>query len=130
MTEITDIEAWLHAKGQPTAVYLADSDCVEYVAEDTTAVYDRVDEFLTLIFDETSIIPIGFKLKGFRNIFERIKPDLGLTDGQFVQLVAVLEGMCTALGDKAFEDVRRKQAYAAASKLAKDVVLYDLPMAA
>jgi|GEM_PF-6799690 len=130
MTEITDIEAWLHAKGQPTAVYLADSDCVEYVAEDTTAVYERVDEWLTLIFDETSIIPIGFKLKGFRNVFEKLKPELGWNDGQFVQLVAVVERICTSLGDEAIEDVRRRQSYAAAAKLAKDVVLYDLPLAA
>lgn len=130
MNEITDIEAWLHAKAQPVAVYLPDSDCVEYVAEDTTAVYKRVDEFLTLIFDETSIIPIGFKLKGFRNVFERIKDDLGLNDGAFVHLVAVLERVCTDLGNEKFMDSSRKQAYDAAAKLAKDVVLYDLPLAA
>ena len=49
----------------PIAVYFVDSDCVEYVKEDALCVYDRIDNFLTLITDENQRNVIGFKLKGF-----------------------------------------------------------------
>jgi hypothetical protein len=68
----------------PTAVYFTDSDCVEYVKEDVFCVYERVDKFLTLIFDETKLNLIGFKLKGFRCLFEKhLKPLFELHDKQF-----------------------------------------------
>ena len=129
MNEITDLEAWLRSECAPIAVYLADADCVEYVSEDTTTIYDRVDTFLTLIYDETGEIPIGFKLKGFKKILNSIRDRLELDEDGFVGLVCVVESICTEIGDELVGDPKRKAKYAAASKLARDVKV-ELPLAA
>lgn len=130
MNEITDLETWLHADCQPTAVYFADADCVEYVAEDTTCVYRRVDAFLTLIYDETNEIVVGFKLKGFRRMLDAIRAELDLGESGYVMLVSVLEAVVSKLGNDVIGDTRRRSAYMAAAKLARDVKLYDYPLAA
>jgi hypothetical protein len=101
------------------AIYFADSDCVEYVREDTFTVYERVDHFLTLIFDETKLDLIGFKLKGFKHVFDaHLKPIFKLHDNQFVGIVSAIEAVCTELGDELFADDKRARAYKAALKLA------------
>jgi len=103
----------------PAAVYFSDSDCVEYVKEDSFCVYDRVDRFLTLIFDSTKLNLVGFKLKGFKYIFNtHMKPIYKLNDEQFVELVSVIEAVCTELGESLFEDEHTARAYKAAKKLA------------
>lgn len=116
----------------PVATYFDDSDCVEYLREDTIAIYRRVDEFLTLIFDETRITPIGFKLKGFRCIYnECLKPLQRVRGVEFVELVPALEYICTQVGAAMFEDDdKRRHAYGAAMKLAKGVRLYEDAVAA
>lgn len=116
----------------PVATYFDDSDCVEYLREDTVAVYRRIDEFLTLIFDETRINPIGFKLKGFKCIYNECLKPLKLVRGlEFVELVPALEHVCTRIGEQIFEgDDKRRRAYGAAIKLAKDVRLYEDAVAA
>lgn len=129
MNKIADLDFWLHEECAAVAVYHSDADCVEYVSEDTTTVYRRIDRLLTLIYDETSEILIGFKLKGFKAILHDIRERLKLDDEGFVELVCVVESVCTQLGDELVGDPRRKSAYAAASKLAKDVKL-DLRLAA
>ncbi len=103
----------------PAAVYFADSDCVEYVKEDSFCVYDRVDEFLTLIWDATQQDLVGFKLKGFKLLFNtRLKPIYKLNDEQFVAVVSVIETVCTKLGDALFQDERVARAYKMAKNLA------------
>jgi hypothetical protein len=112
---------------QPVAVYFAESDCVEYVKEDTFCVYDRVDNFLTLIYDGTRAQLIGFKLKGFKSVFDtHLKSLYKLNDEQFVYLVSAIEAVCTTLGDKLFTDTRVEMAYKAARQLAAndDVQLF------
>ena len=37
----------------PAAIYHVDSDCVEYVRNDGLLLYERIDPFLTLVFDNT-----------------------------------------------------------------------------
>jgi hypothetical protein len=131
MTNFPDPNAWLTGAREPVAVYYTDADCVEYIAEDTTCVYERIDGFLTLIYDETQIIPVGFKLKGFLNTFERMREVHGFNERHAVELVKVVEQACCELGEKNFGgDTRRKLAYQAAAKLAQGVKLYDLPEAA
>ena len=117
----TDPERWPPYK--PAAVYFLNSDCVEYVKEDSLCVYERVDGFLTLILDETKFNLIGFKLKGFKYIFEKhVKPLLELNDSQFIELVSVIEAMFTRIGDEVFaggeDDDERRRGYKAAIKLA------------
>ena len=105
---------------KPLAMYFLDSDCVEYVKEDGFCIYDRVDDFLTLVFDETKFNLVGFKLKGFRCIFDKhLKPLFKLHDSQFIDLMSVIEAVFTEVGDQMFiGDDRRKRAYKAALKLA------------
>ncbi len=129
MNKLTDLETWLQQDCAAIAVYLSDADCVEYVSEDTTTIYRRIDRLLTLVYDETGEILIGFKLKGFKKILHSIRDRLELDDDGFVGLVCVVESICTELGDELVGDPKRRSAYAAASKLAKDVRL-DLQMAA
>jgi hypothetical protein len=101
------------------AVYFTDSDCVEYVREDGFVVYERVDEFLTLIFDDTKYNLVGFKLKGFKYVFDaHLKPLLQLNDSQFVELVSAIEAICSEHGDKLFANQGRARAYKAARRLA------------
>ena len=106
----------------PQAVYFADSDCVEYVNEDSLCIHDRVDSFLTLIFDGTRMLVIGFKLDGFKYKFETHMQSLfELNDRQFIELASLLEFVFTEVGKNIFAagDERRKNAYKAAIKLAK-----------
>jgi hypothetical protein len=133
VTEITNPDTWLVAEYKAVAAYFPDSDCVEYVNEDTVAVYERIDEFLTIIWDETRYRTIGFKLKGFRYIFEtHLKPHLQLSESAFVRLVQAIEAVCQELGDELHGDSKRDRAYRAARKIAEQdqAELWDLPLAA
>ncbi|MEQ8867940.1 MAG: hypothetical protein RLN94_22220 [Roseovarius sp.] len=103
----------------PCATYFHDSDCVEYVKRDSLLVYDRVDQFLTLIFDGTGKQLVGFKLKGFKNLFtKQLAPMYRLNNRQFVGLVPALEAICQVLGGQLEDDDDRKQSYRAAMDLA------------
>jgi hypothetical protein len=103
----------------PCATYFHDSDCVEYVKRDSLLVYDRIDEFLTLIFDGTGKQLVGFKLKGFKNIFtQQLSANFRLNDRQFVNLVPAFEAICQEIGDQLDADDDRKQSYRAAIDLA------------
>jgi hypothetical protein len=78
-----------------------------------------VDDFLTIIFDETKIIPVGFMLKGFKHVFNtHLKPLFELNDKQFLLLATAIEAVCTELGDALFADDERTRWYKAARKLA------------
>jgi len=60
---------------------------------------------LTIIFDETKIMPVGFKLKGFKHVFNmHLKSRFELIDKQFLLLAAAIEAVCTELGDTLFSD--------------------------
>ena len=105
----------------PSAVYFLESDCVEYVREDAFCVYERVDDFLTLVFDETKFNLVGFKLKGFKFVFDKhLKPLFEMHDSQFIDLVSVIEAGVTKIGDQMFSEINeeRRRAYKAAWKLA------------
>lgn len=101
------------------AIYYNDSDCVEYVRNDQFCIYERVDGFLTLVQDGAGNL-IGFKLKGFRNVFTRLqKTTTKLSEGHFLPLISAIENVCAELGDAMFdEDPKRAKAYRAAYELA------------
>jgi hypothetical protein len=109
----------------PTAVYFLDSDCVEYVTEDAFCVYERIDDFLTLILDDTKYNVIGFKLKGFKHVFETyLKPARSqLSDEDFIDLVPAIETAFKEIGHRLFsvEEEERVRAYKAARKIATGV---------
>ena len=132
MIENLSPEEWLASPYVATAAYFSDSDCVEYVNEDCVCVYRRIDEFLTLIFDETKIRLIGFKLKGFRFFFERMKGHLQLNNSDFIWISALIEEICRDIGDELETSKERRLAYQAVKKIAdkEQVKLVDLPKAA
>lgn len=116
---------------EPTAIYFSDSDCVEYVVEATIPVYDRIDDFLTLIYDDTVLRPIGFKLKGFGYWYGKsMRPLHQLDNQQYIKLVSAIEWVAKELGDDLFKDHERVAAYQAARKLAEGVKLQYEPQAA
>jgi len=78
---------------------------------------------------------IGFKLKGFKYIFEKhLKPLFELHDKQFVDLVSAIEAVFSQVGNQVFSvgDEERARAYKAALKLAANdnVKLWGLQLAA
>lgn len=103
---------------RPAAIYSFDADCVEYVKGDVFCFYERIDSRLTLIKDATGNNLIGFKIKGFRNTFERLKAAHDLSDRQFVSMISALEAIYTEIGDQLTADPRVKAAYQAAYQLA------------
>jgi hypothetical protein len=126
----TNVEPEQCAPYKPVALYFLESDCVEYVKQDTFCIHRRVDSFLTLIFDETKNNLIGFKLKGFKHVFDKVKPLFELNDMQFVDLVPVIQFVFTQLGNQMFSvgDEERRLAYKAAINLAANdnVRLYGI----
>lgn len=118
---------------RPTAVYFHDCDCVEYVKEDAFVIYDRVDQFLTLVYDRTQKQLVGFKLKGFKYIFTKaLEENYRLSERQFLSLVSAIEAIAKIIGDQLFEDEDRARSYRAALKLAANdnVFLHDVTLAA
>jgi|GEM_PF-6703268 len=99
------------------ALYSYDSDCVEYLREDSFCIYERIDSRLTLIKDDDGEL-IGFKIKGFRNTFERLKASFALSDHMFVPLVSALEAIFTEIGDEHFANPAHRAAYQAAYGIA------------
>ncbi|WP_395661919.1 hypothetical protein [Aestuariivirga sp.] len=117
----------------PTAIYYADGDYVEYVRRDDPIVYRRVDEFLTLALDMFSRDLVGFRLKGFRNFFlNELSRRHQVTDGAFIPLVSVLEEAVEEVGEKAVEENERtRAAYASARLIAlEDNAVARMPVAA
>lgn len=94
-------------------------DYLEYLREDKFTVSDRVDQFLTLILDAHSREVIGFRLKGFRAIFNRLKPALSLRDEDFVTLIQLIEHIATLEGEQFLADQKRVDRYREARALAK-----------
>lgn len=115
---MSDIDSAAAGSYEPAAIYYGDSDCLEYVREDNFCIYERVDEYLTLIKDAESNDLVGFKLKGFKNRIHKLKPQLELNDRQFLYVMSAIENICSELGDLLFADVNRSNAYKAAYKLA------------
>ena len=115
MVKMTDVVKQYTA----SAAFYHDSDCVEYIKVDAFVIYDRVDEFLTLIFDKTGKNLVGFKLKGFKNIFtQQLESIYRLNEKQFLRLASAIEVICVNLGDQLFADDDRKRSYQAAAELA------------
>lgn len=84
------------------ACYYSSMDHIEYLAVDAITVSDRVDDFLTVVWDKNFDHIVGFKLKGFKAAFERIKPLKLLNDENFNPIIAVLEHVFTQVGDEIF----------------------------
>jgi hypothetical protein len=114
----------------PSAVYYEEADRIEYVRRDVPCVHRRIDHLLTLIFSMDSREPLGFQIKGFKNLYLRyIAPSCKDSDLEFLPLVKVIERALSSFGDDVFEADSRRQAYECALEIATDdqVNLTDLP---
>ncbi len=116
MTEPTN-----NSQYTPAAIYYENSDSLEYVRRDDPAVYRRVDEYLTLVLDLHSRALLGFKLKGFRYLYQtHLMPKYHLKDHQFLSLITVLEDVMRVGGDAIFEAAEREAAYRDARDIAAE----------
>lgn len=99
------------------ATYNAPMDCVEYVNSDEFALAVRIDGFLTLYKDKSRQRVIGFKCKGFRYIFERVReqhPEIA--ECHFIPMIRIIEAALSYAGDELFEG--KRAAYEQAREIA------------
>jgi len=107
----------------PVARYHRIMDMLIYVNEDCSYVADRVDEYLTLLWNPTSEYVVGIKCKGFRYVFNKHKARLGLDEHHFLPLMKILEVLFTeTLGERIIDQgakQEREHKYQLARTLAK-----------
>lgn len=115
---------------------------VIYLDEDVTYRADRVDSFLTLFWGPNEFRPVGFKLKGFRLLFDTLKSvSSDIKEGEFVPFVKLLElAALAALASwsdisKGADTAKLQKRYAVAKKFIQDHVesrvrISDLELAA
>lgn len=124
---------------QKQASYYRAMDSLEYLAEDTTTVAERVDSFLTVLVTADDRRLVGFRLKGFRYVFNRfVQPAMKLKSDDFDPIIWVLQRIFTDAGNTVTaageaDALRREQAYRQAADLARrDQVALppDFPVAA
>jgi|SRR5208337_955733 len=121
----------LQSQYRPTAIYLDDADAVEYVRRDVPCVYRRIDGILTLTLDMKSRDLIGFRLKGFKNLFlTHLKPKYRLLDDHFIPMVSVIEQAVQIVGDEITRDPQRREAYREAKRMAHEDRVSIEPIAA
>lgn len=117
---------------KPVALYLEDSDSLEYVRIDCACVHKRVDALLTLVLDMKERKLIGFRLKGFKNFYiKSLRDKQSILMSDFLIATSVLEKAMEVAANKFFDDYN-VDAYRDAWKIAADdkVELRDLPRAA
>ena len=103
----------------PVALYFHEADLVEYVREDACCVFKRIDETLTLAMEMDTRLPIGFRIKGFKNVYLKTLPAGQEGSEQFIEIVSVLEKITCSAGNKIFDHPDMRRAYKVASDIAK-----------
>lgn len=109
---------------QKLAVYFPSMDYVDYVREDGIKICERVDQFLTVIWNENDEM-VGFKLKGIKNFFlKKLKPALSLQDDDFLWVRDLFVALATEKGSEMFPNddrqERRRTAYRRAVRIASE----------
>ena len=119
---------------RPRAVYFHDFDCVEYVKEDAFVIYERVDEFLTLIHDRTQKFAVGFSSLRASSIFllRLLARSTGSATNDLLSLVSAIEAIAQFVGDDLYKDEERRRCYQAALEIAANdnVYLHDASLLA
>lgn len=94
----------------PTALYFQDADSIEYTRVDAPCIHRRIDAILTLILEMDTREPVGFKVKGFKYFYMRIRNKCeGELGQEFIDLTRVLSEAFSMLGDSIFEQSRKKE---------------------
>lgn len=120
---------------KPVAIYYEAADTVEYLRGDVPCVYRRIDGFLTLALDMQKRELVGFRLKGFKNLYlTHLKQTLDKLDVDFIALVSVIERVIEMIGNEIFDEPERKEAYRQAREVARaegvEISKRELPLAA
>lgn len=118
---------------QARAVYRRNMDFIEYMTKDEVTVSERIDKFLTLIWNFQQDEVVGFKLKGFQFIYDKFirKPDD--YSPPFLEIAAVLETLIEEVGEQVLEELNasQREAYERAITLARRTnAKLELPLAA
>ena len=110
-----------------TAVYFAEMDYVDYIRRDCVQVSQRIDHFLTLIWDDTMTDLVGFRIKGINNVFlNKLKPAFNLSDEHFIPVRDLFVLAVTEFAEEFFDNGAKKdnsvrlEAYKKAAKMATD----------
>ncbi len=105
----------------PCAVYRRNMDFIEYMTKDEVTVSDRIDHFLTLIWNLQQDEVVGFKLKGFQFVYDKFIKQQGNDSPAFIEIAPVLERLISAAGKQFLEDLNaaRREAYEQAINLAR-----------
>lgn len=116
---------------EKAAIYNDEMDFLEYVSIDDVTISDRIDDFLTVMwsYDQTQIV--GFRLKGFRCIYNQyINPVSKVKTDNFPLLARALEYTFTQIGNQIISgkesEENRQRAYVSAIRLASSDNV-DLP---
>ncbi|EAQ24332.1 hypothetical protein [Roseovarius sp. 217] len=125
--ESTDFQPVEGKEFSKVAVYFPSMDYIDYVQRDTLTISDRIDQFLTITYDEDGEM-VGFRLKGLKNVFlKKIKPTLQLTDSDFVHVRDIFIALVSQFGDALISDNAKRSAYKKAYKLSEsDNVTLDV----
>src|SRR5687768_9604142 len=113
--------SFLHLYGpyEPVAMYYTDADTVEYLRQNSVCFYRRVDPLLTLALDMHSRQTVGFRIKGFQNLFNRyFYRRCALLKPEGLMLVSIIERLVDVLADDVLDSVRT--GYAEAHRIALD----------
>ena len=113
------------------ASYDRKMDYVEYLTTNDIVISRRIDDRLTLIYNQARNEVVGFRLKGFEHLFnEKLKPLMHLKDSDFISLVSVMEAVILENGPTVVSDENRREAYSSAYKMAdnSNARITDFPM--
>jgi len=105
-----DFGASLSENFDKGASYYSKIDCIEYLSDDVIAISDRIDPFLTVLWNEDFTAYVGFKLKGFHAWY--VERTSEVVEAEFNLLVEALEYHVGKIGDEMFpDDPKRKEVY-------------------
>jgi hypothetical protein len=83
----------LYAQGtpfEPAAFFDAEMDQLIYLSTNAPYRADRIDPFLTLLWDADKPNLVGVKIKGFRAVFEQLKTAGLVVEDHFVPLCEII----------------------------------------
>lgn len=98
---VQQLNAALFAMGdfQPGASHDPEADQLVFLLDAEQYVSRRMDGVITLFIGMNSGNVVGFKVKGFRALFDKFSPSLGIegTDAEFFELTTFIEKVFLAL---------------------------------
>lgn len=119
------------ARYQPSAMYFADCDIIEYTRHDSPSVFRRIDPNLSLVLDLYKRDVVGFQFKGLKNFLFR-SCNSSFSDQEFIEIVKVIEAFLSEQGENILLVQEHATAYREAIEMARkdNVILSHADVAA